>query len=104
MLAWMGEDERSDILAELRFERFTSRTIAEPSVLLDDCLRVRERGYATSVAEEERGASAVAAPVFSRSGEPAGAVAVWGPSVRLTRSRLATIGPILVAELRTLQS
>jgi IclR family acetate operon transcriptional repressor len=104
VLAWMPEEERAPIVAELRYERFTSRTISDPPVLLEDCARARERGYATSVAEEERGASAVAAPVFSRSGEPAGAIAIWGPSIRLTRTRLAAIGPVLASELRALQS
>jgi DNA-binding IclR family transcriptional regulator len=61
-------------------------------------------GFATSVAEEERGASAVAAPSSRAGGSPRGAIALWGPSVRLTRSRLAAIGPVLAAEVGALQS
>ncbi|SFA80071.1 transcriptional regulator, IclR family [Cohnella sp. OV330] len=41
-------------------------------------------GYATSFEEREPGAAAVAAPIFSRSGKLVAALAVSGPSNRLT--------------------
>ena len=62
---------------------------------------MREKGFALSVAEEEVGASAVAVPLFSRGGDVVGALALWGPSARLTRPALAEHGQTLKRECRT---
>lgn len=101
IVAFLPDADRAPLLERIRFEKLTSRTIVTPEDLLADCARVRERGYALSVAEEEVGASAVAAPLFSRGGEVVGALAIWGPSVRLARPRLAVYGARLVAECQT---
>ncbi|MBW5445632.1 helix-turn-helix domain-containing protein [Cohnella sp. CFH 77786] len=45
---------------------------------------IRERGYATSFEEREPGAAAVSAPIIGRSGKLVAALAVSGPSNRLT--------------------
>lgn len=98
ILAFQSDEDRALIVERLRFERYTSRTIITPDELDEECRRVRERGFAFSVAEEEIGASALAAPVFSRGGLVIGALAIWGPSARLTRQRMAEYGPRLARE------
>jgi IclR family acetate operon transcriptional repressor len=98
ILAFQTDEDRSTIIGHLRLERFTSRTLGTAAELEAECRRVRERGHALSLAEEEIGASAVAAPVMSRGGSVLGALAIWGPSARLTRQRLADLGPRLTAE------
>jgi IclR family acetate operon transcriptional repressor len=98
LLAAMPAEERRELLARLSFDRFTSRTIVTAAELAADCDKAALRGYALSVAEEEVGANAVAVGLRARGGEVLGALAVWGPSVRLTRQRLAQMGERLAAE------
>jgi IclR family acetate operon transcriptional repressor len=100
VLAFLPEEERRLVLQRIRFEKHTRRTLTTPAELLAECARIRGRGFAISIAEEEIGASAVAAPLFTRAGEVAGALALWGPTVRLTRPRLAEFGDRLAAEAR----
>lgn len=45
---------------------------------------VRDQGYAVSIEEREAGAAAVAAPIFTRSGELVAALSVSGPVDRFT--------------------
>jgi len=53
----------------------------------------RQQGYAYSIGNPNRGSSAIAAPVFDRDGEVAGAVVIRGPDVRLTREKLTQLAP-----------
>lgn len=98
ILAFQSDEDRATILQRLKLERFTSRTILTAGLLEEECLRIREQTFAISVAEEEIGASAVAAPVFNRGGLVIGSLAIWGPSARLTRQRLAEHGQKLAKE------
>ena len=98
ILAFQSDEDRDTIMQRLKLERFTSRTILTSEQLCQECQQIREHAFATSVAEEEIGASAVATPVFSRGGLVIGSLAIWGPSARLTRQRLAEYGQKLVKE------
>jgi DNA-binding IclR family transcriptional regulator len=102
ILAFRSEADRRLILERIRFTRFTSRTIQTRADLEEDCARTRALGYAVSIAEEEVGTSAVAVPIFSRGGEIIGGLAIFGPSARLTRTKLAEYGKHLLAETRTM--
>jgi DNA-binding IclR family transcriptional regulator len=64
--------------------------------------RVRRDGYATAADELEDGLSAIAAPVYGPTGEVVAALSVSGPTLRLTRKRVAELAPILVQEARAL--
>ena len=98
ILAFQPDEDRATIIQRLKLERFTSRTIVTPAQLNEECVGIRARTFALSVAEEEIGASAVAAPVFSQGGLVIGSLAIWGPSARLTRQRLAEHGQKLAGE------
>lgn len=54
---------------------------------------IRQKGYATSIEEREPGTSAVAVPVFNRSGEIIAALAVSGPVGRLTEDQMIRFLP-----------
>lgn len=56
---------------------------------------VRQKGYAISVEEREVGAAAVSVPIFNSAGELAYALAVSGPSNRLTVERMIDLIPTL---------
>src|SRR5215472_2293950 len=54
---------------------------------------VRRRGYAAAVDELEQGLAAVAAPVLGPDGSAVAALSISGPTIRLTRERIAALAP-----------
>lgn len=71
---------------------------------VEDLDEVRKRGYAVSKDELIQGAVAIAAPYFDHSGNVAGSLGVFGPSVRLNAPRIRQYGEMLVAEARLLSA
>ena len=63
---------------------------------------VRAQGYAVAADELEHGLSAIAAPVFGPDGVAVAALSISGPSIRLTRDRIAELVPALVEQARLL--
>jgi DNA-binding IclR family transcriptional regulator len=59
---------------------------------------IRRRGYATAVDELEHGLSAVAAPVLGPDGNAIAALSISGPTIRLTRQRIAELVPALLEQ------
>lgn len=85
-----------------RLPACTSHTLIEPRVLKQELARARRNGYAVAREEQELGLVAVAAPVCNHEFEVVATVAVSGPSFRLTRQRVAVLGPLVVAASRRL--
>jgi DNA-binding IclR family transcriptional regulator len=71
----------------------TGRTITDPVALGDELARVRAAGTATASGEVSDEIAAVAAPVRDHQGLVVAAVAVNGPTFRLSAERLAELGP-----------
>jgi IclR family transcriptional regulator, acetate operon repressor len=61
---------------------------------------IRAQGYATAVDELERGLSALAAPIVDPDGVAVAALSISGPSIRLTRARIAELAPALLEQAR----
>ncbi|HEY0415371.1 MAG TPA: IclR family transcriptional regulator [Gaiellaceae bacterium] len=59
---------------------------------------VRRRGYAVAVDELEHGLAALAAPVFGAEGVAVAALSISGPTIRLTRDRIAELAPALLEQ------
>jgi IclR family transcriptional regulator, acetate operon repressor len=59
---------------------------------------IRKRGYATAVDELEHGLSALAAPVLGADGRAVAALSISGPTIRLTRKRIAELAPALIEQ------
>jgi DNA-binding IclR family transcriptional regulator len=57
---------------------------------------IRKLGYATSVEEREPGAAAVSAPIYNRQHKLAAALAVSGPSNRLTLEKMKEHAPDII--------
>lgn len=64
--------------------------------------QIRKRGYATSKDELIEGAVAVAAPFFNGAGKVAGAIGVFGPSVRIHAAQIEVYGQLLLQEAHVL--
>ncbi|WP_426451022.1 IclR family transcriptional regulator [Paenibacillus sp. S-38] len=73
---------------------------ADPAAYEQQLAEVRSLGYATSVEEREPGAAAVSVPIFDRAGKLAAALAVSGPSNRLTVELMKEHAPLLMDAAR----
>ncbi|MGD2205217.1 MAG: IclR family transcriptional regulator [Anaerolineae bacterium] len=91
MMAYMP-DERVDGILARGLERFTERTITDPSRLREELEQIRQTGYAIAKEELETGLSAVAAPIRSHEDRVVAIISVSGPSFRLPREQLIELG------------
>lgn len=76
LLAYAPAPLRRQLLAAIRFERHTAKTIVNPEQLEAELRRVREQGYALDDAEFNDWIYCVAAPVTGASGEALCAIGV----------------------------
>jgi IclR family transcriptional regulator, acetate operon repressor len=65
---------------------------------------IRAQGYAVAIDELERGLAALAAPVFGPDGNAVAALSISGPTMRLTRERIAELAPALLEQARELSN
>ena len=88
---WVGRRVPYESTANGKVLRaFTSRT--------PDGEEIRTRGYATAVDELEHGLAALAAPIFGPDGDAVAALSISGPTIRLTRDRIAELLPALLEQ------
>jgi IclR family acetate operon transcriptional repressor len=84
LLAQMTDDRLSRLIATAPLDRFTARTLTEPSTLRADLEATRERGFAIDDEEKNEGMRCIAAPVFDLSGEAVAGLSVSGPVSRVS--------------------
>ncbi|AMA71847.1 MULTISPECIES: IclR family transcriptional regulator [Aneurinibacillus] len=99
----------SKVLVAYSSPEVQQKVLADPSwpssidkkAYMEQLEEIRKRGYATSYEEREKGAAAVAVPLFNRRGELVAALSVSGPSNRLTLERMMENLPyVMVAAKR----
>jgi IclR family transcriptional regulator, acetate operon repressor len=83
--------------------RLTTDTVVSRAALDDELERVRRDGFATTADELEAGLSAIAVPVRGPGDDVIAALSISGPTLRLTRARVAELAPILVQEAHALE-
>lgn len=81
ILAFLPEDERRAIY-RAGLSRLTNATLVTAEELEAACTRIRERGYAISVAQRLSGAVGISAPVHDSAGDVFGDVSVTMPEQR----------------------
>jgi len=91
-LAHLPEAETLAVLARHGLRRLTPRTITSRAKLLAQLREARARGYAIVDEELVEGGRAAAAPILA-GGRAVGAVAVSGPTFRLSLAKLHRIAP-----------
>lgn len=94
-LASLSREEARALVGEAALPRYTSSTIVDPALFLEDLERVREQGYAVSVDELEDGLATVAVPVGQLGPTHVFSIGVSGPSFRLDEARRASALPPL---------
>jgi DNA-binding IclR family transcriptional regulator len=90
-LAWLSEAERDAILPD-ELERYTPATITDRDRLEAELAKIRRDGYGVCVGETEEFSNGASAAVLDLQARPVAVVNVWGPSQRLTRQRLPSLG------------
>lgn len=97
-LAFAPEHMADELIGGLSFIATAGHTITEADKFRRDLKQVRRQGYAYSIDENTAHVAGVAAPVTSADRTRCvAAVAVHGPSVRLTADRLRSITPTVTA-------
>jgi DNA-binding IclR family transcriptional regulator len=84
LLAWSGGPPEADA----KLERFTPHSITSSSRLTRELERIREQGYSLNDEERNLGVRAVAVPMLDAEERAVAAIALQGPTVRLTDRRI----------------
>jgi IclR family acetate operon transcriptional repressor len=77
---------------------------ADPKKYARELAQIKDRGFAVSKNELIEGAVAVSAPFFNGSGEVAGSLSVFGPSVRLSDAQIIKFGKFLMRDAREISA
>ncbi|MBN8233790.1 IclR family transcriptional regulator [Halobacillus kuroshimensis] len=96
MLAFLGEEQQSRVLEELKLTPNTDRTFVDSHLFKEHLKVIRSQGYAVDDEETEKGLRCIAAPVILQ-GKVIAAIAVSGPAERLHRKRDKSVGKALTA-------
>jgi IclR family KDG regulon transcriptional repressor len=93
-LAFLPPEQVDQILRE-GFLKYTERTPTSLAAVHEALRAARAQGFAISEQEYEQEINAVAAPILSQAQHPIAAIAVAGPSYRLTSDRMLDLGKTL---------
>jgi DNA-binding IclR family transcriptional regulator len=97
-LAFLPQERVNQILAS-PLTLFTEETPLVLENLRMDLDETRLRGFAISEQKYEKDINAVAAPILSADGYPIAAIAIAGPSFRLPRQRMLSLGRTIQQEI-----
>ena len=92
-----SEPEAVDELIASGLSRRTDGTICDPDELRAELRRIKKRGVAYDLVENEEGIQCCGGPVFDHRGSVVAGISVAGPEYRLTAARLREITPAVIA-------
>jgi IclR family acetate operon transcriptional repressor len=95
-LAFRPEPEVVALLERIELSRHTPSTITEIPALLSELHRTHERGYSIDDEENEPGVRCVGVPILDAGGWAIGGMSVSGPTIRITRESVGSIGPVCI--------
>jgi DNA-binding IclR family transcriptional regulator len=98
ILSELPDDEVEAIVEKSGMPRNTCQTISERDRLLEELETISERGYAHADEEQMDGLRAVGAPVVTPQTGVVGAIAVSGPTARLSGERFEEHIPNMVVQ------
>jgi DNA-binding IclR family transcriptional regulator len=88
LLAFLDEQSLERVLRS-RLEHLCGSTITDRTLLREELVRIRRRGWASSFEETNVGVWGIAVPALNAQHEIACAVGIAGPSARLTTERVS---------------
>ncbi|WP_435361702.1 IclR family transcriptional regulator [Haloarchaeobius sp. DFWS5] len=95
LLACKSEDEVSQYISETELESLTENTITEPDALQVELDEIAESGFAYNREESIAGLTGVGAAIRNQDGTVYGAIAVIGPTSRMSEDRLDEVAEML---------
>ena len=96
-LAFLGPSETAEVLNSLRLSLRTSKTITRRPELDVELRKVRRRGYALDLEENEPEICCIGAPICDRRGLAAGAISLSIPSYRFSKEMQGKFSRIVTA-------
>jgi len=96
ILSFLQPDEQQAVI-DGTLARLTSETVVDRVQLTADLRVIQSHGYAVSRGERQRGAGAVASPLFNHRGQVLGAISVCGPAERFSESVVDSLIPLVLA-------
>ncbi|MCH3964905.1 MAG: IclR family transcriptional regulator [Clostridium sp.] len=94
-LAFMDIDEKTKILNNLNFKKFTKNTVTSKEELLKQLISFRNQGYTVDDEEIEEGLYCIAVPVFDSSKHVIAALSASGPKQRMLSKKELVIKKML---------
>lgn len=88
ILAYLPTNVVVDILKTKGMPRHTDKTITDIDEFLRELTKVKQKGYAYDLEENEYGIRCMAVPIFNHLGHVVAAVSISGPTIRMTDERL----------------
>ena len=88
ILPWLPAPELTGLIARIRFERYTAKTIVTRSAFQAELRRIRSTGHAIDDEEHIEGIRCIAMPAFGHSGQVLGSICTLGPKSRMTYQKL----------------
>lgn len=95
MLAYLEPGKQNALIRQIKFTKYTQRTITSASAYRRELEEVKTEGYAIDRGEESDTFACVAAPVFDHRGDPVAALWVSGPSDRVRPSVFGKLGKMV---------
>jgi len=92
LLANLPEPRVARILQQRGLQRYTERSIDNPTQLHTELQRIRQLGYALDDEEHAVGLRCVASAIFDENGQALAAISLSGPKARITDNRLDELG------------
>lgn len=86
-LAYMPEEERTELLQRTVMSPYTDRSITTERELREELSKIRQQGYATELGEYKTGTRSVAAPIFDEAGNVRYAIGVISVSRQLEQEQ-----------------
>lgn len=91
LLAWAPTDEAADVLSAAPLQRFTQRTVTDPTQLLKRLASIRQQGYAVSSGELDVDVLGIAAPIRAANGTVGAAVSVAALASRVPKNKTSQL-------------
>lgn len=95
LLAWLPEDEREDILANITFAPKMPKTITSADDFRTHLEGVRATGWAVDDEEDVPNIRCIAAPIRNRQGRVVAAISAVGTSIHVDQARFNELGPVI---------
>jgi IclR family KDG regulon transcriptional repressor len=87
VLAFPPDGQVGMPLTQIKFTRFTRNTIPTRAALAKSVSKVRAKGYATDIEENELGASCIGVPILDLNFRALAVLSISGPSARIRKNR-----------------